>query len=116
MFAVKRIELRVVRGAVFGTEPPAPVAALSGKKRLVRFPEPCFRWRVWSSVLVRFGRPSVSFAGIPKQFPCSDVFAVANPHIEIGVNPGARKNLSRHWDRSPRGNGFTGSESAKVPI
>ena len=41
---------------------------------------------------------------------------MADPHVEIGVNPGARKNLARHGDCSRGSNGFAGSECAKVGI
>jgi len=37
MFTIQRIELGVVRGAVLGAEPPAPVAPFGSQKRLVRF-------------------------------------------------------------------------------
>ena len=39
MFAVERIEFRVVRGAVFRAVPPAPIAAFRGKKGLFCFGE-----------------------------------------------------------------------------
>ena len=62
----QRVEFGVVRGAVLGAEPPAPVAPLRGQERLERFLERGFGGGIRSSLLARFECASVGFARIPQ--------------------------------------------------
>src|SRR5690349_19812508 len=116
MLAATRIELRIVRSAVLRTEPPAPIPALRCQQRFVCLLESCLGWRVWSGFLVRLDGPRAGITGVPEQFPRGDVFAVANPNIEVSVNPGGRKNRRGRRDFSSSGDGFTGSQRTEIEI
>src|SRR5690348_3243833 len=92
MLPVKRIELRVVRGAVLGAEPPTPIAALGGKERFQRYCQSSFGWRTGRAFFVSGQSPSVRLARVPKEFPCRHVLGVADPDVKVRVDPGRWEN------------------------
>src|SRR5215468_7759787 len=87
VLAIESVELRIVRGAVLRTVPPAPVAAFCCEERFFcRGERLCRRCAVFSLFVRRF-RARVGFARVPKQFPRRYVLAAANPHVKICINP-----------------------------
>src|SRR5438034_9087062 len=62
VLAVEGIKFGVVCGAVFGTEPPAPVAAFRRQERFVRLFERSFGRRARSPRFVRFDSTGVNLA------------------------------------------------------
>src|SRR2546430_17283609 len=95
MLAIKGIKLCVIRGAVLGAKPPAPIAPFSGQERFVRLVDGGFRGRTGPALLVRFNSPGRDLAGIPEKFPSGDAFAVGGPDVRIGGNPRSRQNPRR---------------------
>src|SRR5690348_553066 len=91
MLSIEGVEFGVVGRAVLWTEPPAPVAAFSGKQRLVGFFKSCLRWSARPFLFLCFDAAGVSFAGVPEKFPGCDVLGVADPNVEICVDPGGRE-------------------------
>src|SRR5689334_21719024 len=116
MFAVKRIELRVVRSAVLRAEPPAPIAALRRQKRLVGILSAGFCGCAGPSLLVCINGARISVTGVPEEFPGRNVFLVANPNVKIGVNPGSGKNSRSRRNFSSAGDGFACRERAEVRV
>src|SRR5215475_7742158 len=92
MLAIERVKFCVVGRAVFRTVPPAPVAAFCSQKRFFRSGERFGGWRTFTAFFVRSLRTCIRFSRVPQKLPSRDVLAMANPNIEIRVNPGSRKN------------------------
>ena len=116
MLAIKGIKLCVIRGAVLGAKPPAPIAPFSGQERFVRLVDGGFRGRTGPALLVRFNSPGVDLAGIPEKFPSGDVFAVADPDVEIGVNPRSRKNPRGRGDFSRGRDGLCDGKRTEIGV
>src|SRR5579859_895865 len=116
MLSVKRIEFRIVRGAVLRSEPPAPIASLRGKERFECYFQRSFGRRAGSAFFVRDLCPSVSLARVPKQFPCRHVLGMADPDVKVCVNPGRRKNSGARRNVARCGDGFAGSERPDILI
>ncbi len=116
MLAIERVEFRVVRRAVFRTKPPAPVASFRSQQRFLRLSQ---RGLVRGAIAPLFSslyRLPIRFARVPEQFPCGHVFAVANPNIEIRVNPGSGENPRVGWNVARRGNRLGRSERPEILI
>src|SRR5262245_27104309 len=94
MFAIKCVELGVVRGTVFGTIPPAPIASLRCEQRFLRLPQSLFSRSSTAALCARFLALAVRFACVPEQLPRLHIFCVADPYVEVGVDPGAGKNAA----------------------
>src|SRR5260370_31083045 len=116
MFSIERIKLRVIRGAVFGAEPPAPVAALGGQQRFAGLLKRRFGGSVGPSLLSCFDGVSVGLARIPQQFPGGDVFSVPDPHVKVCVDPGSGENPCGGGEGAGGGNRFGRRERAKILI
>src|SRR5258707_10199947 len=92
VLAIKGIKFSVVRGTMLWAEPPAPIAAFGGQQRFARVLECGLGGGIRPSLLARFECVGVGFACIPEQFPGGDVFGMADPDVEIGVDPGSGEN------------------------
>ena len=69
---------------MFRSIPPTPIAALGDEEFLES--QLALRFR-------RAGVPVIRLARGQQEIPCAVVFVVANPDIEIGVDPGAREDV-----------------------
>src|SRR6266478_3845446 len=86
------VEFRVVRRAVLGAEPPAPIAALRGEKRFLRSFESGLSRRIVAALRAGFHGMRVGFTRIPKQFPGGHVLTMSDPDIKICIDPRGREN------------------------
>src|SRR5271156_5983547 len=99
MFAVQLVELGVIRGAVLGAVPPAPVTAFGGQDGFVGVGEGLARGsgRFAGGVGFAGGRTAVRLralsgaligvARVSEKIPGANIFAVADPHVEIRADP-----------------------------
>ena len=101
---------------MFRAVPPAPVAAFGGEQRFQRLRQRRFGGRIGAVLLTRFDSSRVRLPRVPQQFPRGDVFRVADPDVEIGVDPGCRENPAVVGSVFCGGNRFAGGERAKIRI
>src|SRR5580692_2930116 len=116
MLAEKRVELRIVGGAVFGAKPPTPVTALGSEERFLSGGQGGIGGGIFAASLLGVESAAVGFTRVPEQIPGSNIFSMTNPDIEVGVNPGSGKNSAGRGDSARRGNGFAGGECAEVIV
>ena len=93
MTAIQPVKIGPVGRIVFGTVPPAPVAALGNHDLFERQAPVLFGHAL--CILVRLPR-------IQQALPGLIVLFGANPHVEIRVDPGARKNVIQWFRRDAR--------------
>src|ERR1700687_2838283 len=108
MLAVKRVEFRIVRGAVLRAEPPAPVAAFRREQRLISFFQAGVRRGIVAILLARFGVVRIGAPRVPEQLPGGNIFVVPTPDVEIGVDPRSGENSGGGGDFLGGGDGFAG--------
>jgi hypothetical protein len=81
MLAIKFVELAVIPGMVLRSIPPVPIAALGDEQFFER------------KLALRLRRAGCSFGvevpGVVEIIPGSVVLGSADPHIKIGIDPGA---------------------------
>src|SRR5215468_4985241 len=116
MFTIERVELRIIRRAVLGSKPPAPVAALGSQQRFLGLLQRLFARRVFAALLTCFFRFAVDFTRVPEQFPGLDILRVADPHIEVGIDPRSRKNSGCLWSVAGRGNGLARRQRPEIRV
>src|SRR6266436_3204371 len=116
MLSIESVEFRIIRRAVFGTVPPAPITSLSSQQRFLRVLQRGFRWRAVTLLLPSVYGAAIGFAGVPKEFPRSNIFAVPDPDIEIRINPGRGENPRIHRNIAGCGNRFGRSEGPKIMV
>ena len=66
VLSIECVKFGIVGGAVLGTKPPAPVAALGGQERFMRLFESRVGWRVASGLFSCLHSSGVDIARIPK--------------------------------------------------
>src|SRR5258708_17152107 len=116
VLAIKGIKFSVVRGTMLWAEPPAPIAAFGGQQRFARVLECGLGGGIRPSLLARFESVGVGFACIPEQFPGGDVFGMADPDVEIGVDPGSGENSGGGGKIAGGANRFRRSDRAEILI
>src|SRR5579872_5113115 len=116
MLSEERIELGVVRRAVFRAIPPAPIAPLRRQQGFKCRLKCGFGWGVGAALCFCIHSSRVSLASIPQQFPRGDVFGVADPHVEICVDPGTGENSDVCRNVSSCSDGFACGQCAEVRI
>src|SRR5258708_26430316 len=80
VLAIQRVEFGVIGGAVFGGEPPTPVAAFRGEQRFVNLFQAGFPWAIPALLLSCLRASRVGLARVPEQIPCGNTFGVTNPN------------------------------------
>ena len=118
MLAVQLVEFGVVRRAVLGPEPPAPVAAFRREQSFVRarsLRSPLRDLRRASRRGTLRG-PLVGLARVAQQVPGPHVFRVPDPHIEIRVDPRRRKNSLDFRSIRVRRHGFAHGQRVNFRI
>src|SRR5262249_50725164 len=116
VLAVERIEFRIVRGAVLRTVPPAPVAAFGGEQRFFGFFQRIFGWSARRFAIERILSVFESVGPVPEPSPSGNVFSVADPHVEVGVDPRSGKNTVRLRRVSSRADSFAARERSEILI
>src|SRR5579859_7451147 len=104
VLAIERVKLRVVCGAMLGAIPPAPVASFGSKQRFFGVAQRLYCRCALSSLFVSRFRARISLSRVPKEFPGSYVLAAADPHVEVCIDPGRRKDAGVLWNLSGRRN------------
>src|SRR6266481_1102539 len=116
MLAIEGVEYGKIRGAVRGPDPTTTVAAFRGEERFMRGFQRGLNGGVGHLLFVGFESAGVGFAGVPKEFPCGNVFGVADPDVEIRVDPGGGENSGSGRNFAGSGDGFAGRERAEILI
>src|SRR6266481_4098708 len=116
VLAEKRVELRVIRGAVFRAKPPAPIAALGGQQGFARLAERRFARGILAAFRARIRGASKRFSGVPEQLPGRDIFAVSDPHVEVRIDPGGWKDSSRRGHFAGGRDRFADGKGAKILV
>ena len=104
MLAIEFVELAIVGRLVLRAVPPVPVAAFGDQDLFKRQSS----LRFADAIFVLF----VKVTGVEEVVPGAIVFRRADPHVEVGVDPGAgherreRRNVLLALDRFGYGDGF----------
>src|SRR5439155_14970442 len=83
VLAVERVKFGVVCRTVFGTIPPAPIAAFPGEQRLLCLGQSLRGGCSRAAFLMCNLGFAKSLASIPQKFPRRDVFRASNPYVEV---------------------------------
>src|SRR5580692_2846733 len=116
MLSVERIEFRVVGGTVLRTVPPAPVTSFGGQEGFLRLLQSRFGRSAIPALLSGLHGLTVSLAGVPEQLPRGNIFAVANPHVKIRINPRGWKNSAAPRDIPGSRNSLSRGECTKILV